>query len=91
MSSLEVQKMRTAVHKILKKVRISQSEQIYDLLTLSHKFIDNFDSFFQCLMIISKNQIFSDYTIGKVRKDGLKACPIWFHYNKNAHLSEWII
>jgi hypothetical protein len=91
MSSLEIQKMRQAVHKILKKLRVSQSERIYDLLTFSHNFLDDFDSFFQALLTVSKHQIFSEFTLAKVRKEGLQACPIWFHYNKNAHLSEWVV
>ena len=90
-STMELARIKAAAQKILKKTRISQSEKAYDLLTFSHKFIDDFGSFFETLQTLTRGQVFSQYTVNKVEKEGLATHPIWFHSHKNAHFSEWIV
>lgn len=84
-------KKKEAQNEFLKKIRISQLEGVYDLITLGQNFLQDIDRFLDCMNQISGMLLFHEYSQSKVRSDGLNAIPAWFYSNRSHHISEWIL
>jgi hypothetical protein len=66
-------------------------EQAYDMITFGSNFFEDVERLIECMYNISGHSIFHDYTLTKVKSEGLNAIPAWFHPSRSNHFSEWIL
>ena len=87
-------KRKKAILKILKKVRITHTENVLDTITFSRDLIDNIDKIMEIFWAVSnKNIFFSDSynTISKEKKFWEQNMPHWFAKSNLATIAEWIV
>lgn len=87
-------KRKKAILKILKKVRITHTEEVLDTLTFSRDLIDNIDKIIEIFWLVSnKNIFFSDsYNIISEKKQfWQQKMPHWFGKANLSTIAEWIV